>query len=62
MCTRSKHRTRQQQFLLLSCATDAIWTGARAYDAGYLTYGMCACVCGQRDTLHHGWCTCERPE
>ena len=60
MCTRTKLHTRQQQFLLLSCATDSIWTEARACDAGYLTDGMCAC--GRRDTLHHRLYTCELPD
>eukprot|EP00959_Pyramimonas_sp_CCMP1952_P305602 6394922-Pyramimonas_sp.AAC.1 len=60
MCTSAKKHTRQQQFLLLSCATDAIWTGARACDAGYLAHGMCEC--GQRGTLHHRLYTCTRPE
>eukprot|EP00959_Pyramimonas_sp_CCMP1952_P174811 3653277-Pyramimonas_sp.AAC.1 len=49
MRARSKPQTCQQQFLLLSCATDAIWTEARACDAGYLADGMRAC--GRRDTL-----------
>eukprot|EP00973_Karenia_brevis_P013927 1888833-Karenia_brevis.AAC.1 len=47
--------------LIKAAACDAVWTGARAADAGYAVDGICPLCHADRDTLFHRVWRCQHP-